>query len=285
MFKKLLFILFFPFYVLSQNFPYPAIPTNYVTDEAQILEPDEEGRLNAILKNFEDSTSIQLFVYTSPALNGFVMADVCQEIFHKWKIGHKKTNNGVLIGIFVNDHAFRIHTGYGMEGVLPDLLTKRIQDKYMRPHFKQNDYYTGIAAGIDQIQYFSKHEYTAELEKIPVNWESILYGYLFNILMFSIFLYFLLRKKQDKKRSQAVKTILIIVSFVLVLIPCIGSILLGFMLVFLIKVKGSSGSYTSSGDSTWFSSSSSSDSSYDSGSSFDGGGGGASGGGGSDSSW
>ncbi|MBP9070174.1 MAG: TPM domain-containing protein [Bacteroidia bacterium] len=284
MFKRLLFIVFFPFYVLAQNFPYPAIPTNYVTDEAQILESDEETRLNAILKNFEDSTSIQLFVYTSPALNGFVMADVCQEIFHKWRIGHKKTNNGVLIGIFVNDHAFRIHTGYGMEGVLPDLLTKRIQDKYMRPYFKQNDYYTGISAGIDQIHYFSKHEYTAELEKIPGNWESILYGYLFNILMFSTFLYFLLRKKQEKKRSQTVKTVLLIVSFVLLLIPCIGSVLLGFMLVFLIKVKGSSGSYTSSGDSTWFSSSSS-DSSYDSGSSFDGGGGGDSGGGGSDSSW
>ncbi|MBK7817949.1 MAG: TPM domain-containing protein [Sphingobacteriaceae bacterium] len=200
MFKKLLFIVFFPSYVLAQNFEFPAVPNNYVTDEAQILEPNEEGRLNSILRNFEDSTSIQLFVYTSPALNGFVMADVCQEIFHKWKIGHKNTHNGVLIGIFLNDHAFRIHTGYGMEGVLPDLLTKRIQDESMRPHFKKNDYYAGIEAGIDQIQYYSKHEFKAELEKASVNWEGILYGYLFNILMFSIFLYFFIKKEARKEK-------------------------------------------------------------------------------------
>lgn len=124
MFKRLLFIVFFPFYVLAQEFSLSCHSYKLCNRWSQILESDEETRLNAILKNFEDSTSIQLFVYTSPALNGFVMADVCQEIFHKWRIGHKKTNNGVLIGIFVNDHAFRIHTGYGMEGVFARSSTK-----------------------------------------------------------------------------------------------------------------------------------------------------------------
>jgi uncharacterized protein len=283
MIRILIFLLVLPLCFAAQN--YPSSPVNYVTDDAGVLSDQEEFSLNSILRSFEDSSSIQVFVYTSKSLNGAVMADLCQEIFHNWKIGNKKTNNGVLIGVFVDDHKFRIHTGYGMEGVLPDLLTKRIQDKYMAPHFKQNEFYDGINEGIAQLIYFSKHEYKAAKEEIAVNWESILYGYLFNIFIYSIFLYFLLRKKQEKKRSQATKIILMIVASILLLIPCIGSIILGFMLVFLTKVKGGSGSYSSSGDSTWFGSSSSSDSSYDSGSSFDGGGGGDSGGGGSDSSW
>lgn len=285
MFKKLLIIIFFPFCSLAQNFNYPATPTNYVTDDGQILEPDEEGRLNAILSAFEDSTSIQLFVYTSPALNGYVMADVCQEIFHKWKIGHEKTNNGVLIGIFVKDHAFRIHTGYGMEGVLPDLLTKKIQDESMRPHFKRNDYFTGIEAGIEKIQYYSKHEYKTEKEDAGVYWKDVIYSYLINLVMLGVFLYLLFRKKADKERSVAAKVILAVIASTLALVPCIGSMVLGFMFLIFLRSKGGSGSYSSS-HSTWYSSSSSSsDSSYDSGSSFDGGGGGDSGGGGSDSSW
>lgn len=59
----------------------------------------------------------------------------------------------------MNDRKFRIHTGYGMEGILPDLLTKRIQDEDMRPSFKQNNYYEGINNGADKLFYYSKHEY------------------------------------------------------------------------------------------------------------------------------
>ena len=59
----------------------------------------------------------------------------------------------------MNDRKFRIHTGYGMEGILPDLLTKRIQDEDMRPSFKQNNYYEGINNGVDKLFYYSKHEY------------------------------------------------------------------------------------------------------------------------------
>ncbi len=45
-----------------------------------------------------------------------------------------------------------------MEGILPDLLTKRIQDEDMRPSFKQNNYYEGINNGVDKLIYYSKHE-------------------------------------------------------------------------------------------------------------------------------
>lgn len=281
MFRILIVFLLLPFCFKAQR--YPAAPTNYVTDDAQMLTEEQEASLNSMLKLFEDSTSIQLFIYTSSSLNGAVMADLCQEIFHNWKIGNKKTNNGVLIGIFSNDHKFRIQTGYGMEGVLPDLLTKRIQDEFMRPYFKQNDYYSGIKAGVEKIQYYSKHEYQPEKEDVEVSWKDVMYGYIINLVILSIFLFLLFRKKADKERSVAAKVILTVIAIILSLLPCIGSMVLGFMLLIFRSIKGGSGSYSSS-DSTWYISSSSS-SSYDSGSSFDGGGGGDSGGGGSDSSW
>jgi uncharacterized protein len=294
MFRAFLFLLLFPFCVMAQG--YPAMPTNYVTDEAQVLQNDEENSLNAILKSFEDSTSIQVFVYTANSLNGEVMADMCQNIFHTWKIGNKKTNNGVLIGIFVNDHKFRIHTGYGMEGVLPDLLTKKIQDEFMRPHFKENDYYAGIEAGITQLKYYSKHEYKPEQKRSK--FYIVLYVvYAVQFVLFLLVCYALykngrdaLKTKEDKKEQKARRTAFII-SFVLLFIPFVGVVGLIFLAVVSFSIGKKSvrrKGFNSSKDnnsSSWSSSSPSDDSSSSSSSDFSGGGGGDSGGGGSDSSW
>jgi uncharacterized protein len=292
MLKKLVIILLFPFSIFAQD--HPASPINYVTDQAGVLGPDEEYRLNAILKAFEDSSSIQLFVYTQNSLNGSTMADLCQEIFHAWKIGNKKTNNGVLIGIFVQDHKFRIHTGYGMEGVLPDLLTKRIQDETMRPYFKEGNYFMGIIEGVNKLMYYSKHEFKPETsvkKEFGLNWRNVLFGYVLNIPLLIIFLYLLFKKENEEKTSSAGKIVLAIFSCVFALAPCIGSVILGFLFLIFRKGKSGSGGTYTSGSNRYFSwGSGGSGSSYDSSSSssssdFGGGGGGDSGGGGSDSSW
>jgi uncharacterized protein len=280
---KQLFILFICIPFLLSAVELPLKPSNYITDEANVLSEEQEQLLNTKLKLFEDSTSTQIFVFVSASLNGRVMAEVCQELFRTWGIGQKNKDNGVLVAVFVDDHKFRIHTGSGMEGALPDILTKRIQDKQMGPHFKSNNYFEGINEGLDQLIYYSVHEFKQD-ELVDTNWENVMYGFAFNALMLVLFLYRLHRKKQDLDRKPATKIILTILAIILSVIPCIGSIILGFLFLIFMKTKGGSGGggyYSSSSDTSW----SSSDSSSDSSSSFDGGGGGDSGGGGSDSSW
>jgi uncharacterized protein len=282
--RALLIIILLPYIIMAETFP--AKPINYITDEANVLTNQQQQSLNAKLYDFEKRTSNQIFVYIAPCLNGSDMSALCQDIFHTWKIGGETKNNGLLIAVFVTDHKFRIHTGYGLEGVLPDILTKRIQDNDMRPFFKDNDYYTGIDKGVDQIIYYSQNEYTPEaFDNSDGSWVSWLLGYTVNLILLTVYLYLLLRKKA-KKRSSLVKNSLLILAVILALVPCIGAIILFFMLVFLKEIKSSGGGSggTSSG-SFWSSSDSSSSSSSDSGSSFDGGGGGDSGGGGSSSDW
>jgi uncharacterized protein len=281
---KQIFLIFFllPFFISAQT--YPAKPINYITDEAKALTNQQQQSLNTKLRNFETKTSNQIFVYITPSLNGSDMSNLCQDIFHTWKIGGETKDNGLLIAVFINDHKFRIHTGYGLEGVLPDILTKRIQDNDMRPFFKENDYYTGIDKGIDQLIYYSQNEYTPDaVDNGDSGWVSWLLGYSANLILLCVYLYLLLRKKA-KKRSSIVKNGLIVLAVIMALVPCIGAIILFFMLVLLKEIKSSGGgSSSSSGSSFW--SSSDSSSSSDSGSSFDGGGGGDSGGGGSSSDW
>lgn len=282
MIRTILLFVFIPFFYFSQQFP--LAPTNYVTDEGNVLTTNEAAQLNSKLKSFEDSTSTQLFIYIAPSLEGKVMADYCQEIFHTWRIGQGKKNNGVLIGVFVQDHKFRIHTGYGMEGVLPDLLTKKIQDEFMRPFFKQNKYYDGINAGVDQLIYWSKNEFiTNDLDAPTSNLDKLMFAIFYSInLALIISLSIILYKKY--LGSSSTKKLLWAIGIVALFIPFVGVFIL-VVLNFIAYKTGriKSGNYSSGDFGSSYSSSSWSSS--DSSSSFDGGGGGDSGGGGGDSSW
>lgn len=285
MLKRFYFILLFlPIFVGAQN--YPAKPSNYVTDETGTLTQEQQNTLNAKLKVFEDTTTNQIFVYMSASLNGQDMTQLCQDIFHEWHIGQKGKNNGVLIAIFKDDHKFRIHTGYGLEGRLPDLLTKRIQDEDMRPCFKEGNYYLGILAGVDKLIYYSGHEFTAETSSPDIFvWQGWLIAYVANVILLIIYLIKLRKKRRGEPVLRMAFTFLAII---IALFPCIGAIILFFMLVIGSKIKGfgSDGSYSSyDSSSSWSSSSDSSWSSSDSSSDFGGGGGGDSGGGGSSSDW
>ncbi len=291
--RLLIFSLFLPLFIKGQN--YPAKPGNYVTDETRTLTKEQEGLLNAKLKAFEDTTTNQVFVYMTASLNGEDMAQFCQTIFHEWHIGQKDKNNGVLIAVFKDDHKFRIQTGYGLEGQLPDLLTKRIQDNDMRPLFKQGDYFGGINTGIDLLAYYSCHAFSPDPVKEnetksiaplpPAEFDygkglsGLLIGYGINGLM--LFLYIRQLRKKNRDRPTR-KVIFMTIAIIFALFPCFGSILLFFMLLFIQDTKGisSSGSYSSYSGSSWSSSDSSSFSSD-----FGGGGGGDSGGGGSSSDW
>lgn len=300
--KLLLLLVLFTQLIVAQNAPEK--PSNYVTDVSNTLSEQQQNSLNKKLKTLEDSTSTQIFVFVSNSLNGAVLEDYTQDLFVKWKVGQKGKNNGVLITIFTNDRKFRIHTGYGVEGILPDAFTKQVQDEVMKPEFKKGDYYSGIDKGIDKLIAKSKGEFTTEVPFSGSDTEAGLI-FLFILLIPNLTLWALLFTKIFKTKSSKVG--ISIFAGILALIPCFGTLVLLIWFIAAIIKKNtsttggeswrtkfynffknnstssyhSSSSYSSSGsDDSW---SSSSDS--DSGSSFDGGGGGDSGGGGSSSDW
>jgi uncharacterized protein len=274
---RLLLFLLLPFQLSAQ---FPERPSNYVTDEAGVLSREQEQALDSKLRDFEKKSSNQIFVYIASTLNGNTLEPFSQEIFQKWQIGSKGKDNGVLIAVFVKDQTFRIHTGYGLEGNLPDVLTKKIQDETMRPFFKQNDFYTGLDKGIDELIYYTAHAYSPNLLSWFSGIKNLWIAYALNAFLLITFLYDLFKKDPTKKRTLSNKVLLSSLSIIAALIPLFGTIGLIF-LHYLITDKTQSKSYGSSGGS--FRSSGSS--SFSSGSGFSGGGGGRSGGGGSSSSW
>ncbi len=128
--------------------PKPAAGTGvYVQDYAGIIRESDKKLMLQLGQELDNKTTAQVAVLTIPSLEGESLEDYSLEVLRTWGIGQKGKDNGVLILIAAKDRKSRIEVGYGLEGVLPDGLTGRIQDRYMLPYFRKGDYSKGILQG------------------------------------------------------------------------------------------------------------------------------------------
>lgn len=146
---------------LSREFP------DFLTQqEAQAIEQK--------LEDFSNETSNQICVVIVDDLNGYDANGFATELGQEWGVGKANKNNGVVILIKPTKtdggRDLAIAVGYGLEGAIPDLATKRIREDEMQPRLKQGDYYGAIDAGVDLIMKLAKSEisvkdYTRKKEK------------------------------------------------------------------------------------------------------------------------
>ncbi len=148
--------------VFAQKIENKPQPPKAVNDFGNFLEPFQRDALEQKIRNYNDSTSSAVVIVTVPSLDGYDIAEVALKYLRDWGIGTKEKNNGVLILVSKEERKARIETGYGMEGVLPDILAKQIIDDRMIPYFKQNDYYRGFDNTINAIIAAAAGEYKAD---------------------------------------------------------------------------------------------------------------------------
>jgi len=151
---------------IAQDIPDRPNPPRLVNDLAGILSSSDRESLESRLVAFNDSTSTQIAVVIVPSLNGYEKMDFTYRLAEKWGVGQKGKNNGVVIMVKPKTASEKgesfIATGYGLEGVLPDAICKRIVDNEMIPRFQVDDYSGGINAGVSTIISLVKGEFTAD---------------------------------------------------------------------------------------------------------------------------
>jgi len=140
-------------------------PPRLVVDNANVLAAQDRQTLEDKLVALDDNTSNQIAVVTVTSLNGEVIEEVANKTFRDWGIGNKKTNNGILLLIAVNDRKIRIEVGYGLEGAIPDITANDIINNDLKPAFKQGNYLGGINAAVDNLSKAAKGEYQVKREK------------------------------------------------------------------------------------------------------------------------
>jgi uncharacterized protein len=126
------------------------------------LNPHEKKALERKLVAFDDSTSSQIVVVTINSLDGWDIGMLATEIGQKWEVGQKGKDNGIVVLASKQDRKVFIATGYGMEGVVPDAIAKRIVESYIVPNFKQGNFYKGFDEATDVLISLTKGEYTAD---------------------------------------------------------------------------------------------------------------------------
>ncbi|MFI3262859.1 MAG: TPM domain-containing protein [Rikenellaceae bacterium] len=136
-----------------------------VSDYAGVFSNSQLNRLETTLRNFNDTTSTQIAVLTVNDLNGYAASEYAIRTAEEWGIGQKGKDNGILMLIKPKNATkgeIFIAVGYGLEGAIPDAITKRIIEYNIIPYFMKNDYYSGVQAGVSDLMKLSTGEYTAD---------------------------------------------------------------------------------------------------------------------------
>jgi len=138
--------------------PKPTIETS-VYDDAKLLSGYEKNALEQKLINYADSTSTQIVVATVNTIYGEDIAFYATKWAQEWGIGQAKEDNGIFVLVAKNDRKLTIQTGYGVEHLLTDALSKRIITNIITPQFKQGNFYEGLDRGTSAIIEILNGEY------------------------------------------------------------------------------------------------------------------------------
>jgi uncharacterized protein len=104
------------------------------------------------LGSADKSNGTEMVIAIIDSTDGRTIEDYAQELFDKWEIGQKAANNGLLVLVAINDRKWRVQTGYGLEGVLPDTLAARIMQNEAVPAFRDDDYGEGLINAAEQFK-------------------------------------------------------------------------------------------------------------------------------------
>lgn len=124
---------------------------NWVSNPDLILSTSTVREINVMLSQLEDSLSIEVAVVALSSIGEDVPRQFAHELFEYWGIRKKADNNGLLIFLVLDQREVTFETGYGLEGVLSDVLCYRIQQKAMVPRFATNDFNGGMIRGVQAV--------------------------------------------------------------------------------------------------------------------------------------
>lgn len=188
-----------------------------VHDYANLLTVEQKAEIDAKIQLMRKS-SIEMAIVILPELNQEI-GETALNISRKWGVGKKGLNNGVLYLIVPSQRIASISVGYGLEGILTDVLTSEIQDE-AKIFYKEGDYNKGINHIVDKVSYFLSPEYknqqqlykVAEAKKMDNFYDGVItflqFLFLIGVIIFTIWYFrrrIKIKKEIEQQTLQAIK--------------------------------------------------------------------------------
>lgn len=179
--------------------PKPARLVN-VFSKQPFISKEQVQALEVKLSEFNDSTSNQIAIVVVDDLNGLTANEFATKLIHEWGIGQAKKDNGVVLllslGGGTGNRDYYIGVGYGLEGAIPDLMVKRVQERDLLPYLKSGQYYEALDRTTTTLMALAKGEYN---DAVARNGENDFMGMFFILAFFGLMLFLLMRAKKNGK--------------------------------------------------------------------------------------
>ena len=123
----------------------------FVSNPDGILSRDAVARIDSICYSLKERGIAEVVVVAIGDIKSGDVFSFSHELFSAWGVGDKELDNGLGILLVKDRREVRFHTGYGLEGVLPDATCVQIQQDYMLPSFREGDYSEGMVLGVEAV--------------------------------------------------------------------------------------------------------------------------------------
>lgn len=137
--------------------------TRLLSDPAGYISTAGQRRIDSVLYELRRTTGVEFATVILPSIGERDIESFSTDLFRLWGLGSKTRNDGLLLLIVMDQRKVRFETGYGLEGLLPDVLASRIQRREMIPLMRQGDYEGAIYNGILAVGQVLRNEgYTSD---------------------------------------------------------------------------------------------------------------------------
>lgn len=123
----------------------------FVSNPDGILSQATVDRINAMGLELKEKGMAQIAVLVLNAVDTDHLDMFAHTMLNRWRVGEKGKDNGLVISVIKEQRDIQFETGYGLEGILPDALCKRIQTVYMIPPLRDGNWDKGVLDGVQAV--------------------------------------------------------------------------------------------------------------------------------------
>lgn len=139
---------------------------SWVADPARHLQPGTVATLDSMISAIERETSAEIAVVVLDDLEGLEPSQAALLLHRRWGVGKRERDNGIVFLWSPELRRTYVSIGYGLEGVLTDSRTGRIQDEHVIPYFRDGRFDEGVVAGVRALGQAARGETYSGLPRV-----------------------------------------------------------------------------------------------------------------------
>jgi len=122
-----------------------------IYDYEELLTRSQERHLNSIISDYEKKSTNEIVIVTSKDIGGFeTTIQYVADFGSVHEVGKNGKDNGLVIFVSKSLSEAALSSGYEPDKTLNNEICKEIVDSFMIPLFREDKYFDGIMAGLDE---------------------------------------------------------------------------------------------------------------------------------------